>query len=55
MAKFLIISLHRDLNGVPLNSDELVQEYKTKREEERAAREAAKQVIIDEKRPKKNE
>ena len=54
MAKFLIISLHRDLNDSPMNSDELVKQFRDKREAERMAREAGKEVIIDEKRPKKN-
>jgi len=54
MAKFLLVSWHRHLNGEPLAIEEQVKYYYEKREQERRDRAGSKEVINEETRKKKN-
>ena len=53
MARVLLVSLHRHLNGVPLEVDTQIAGYRALRDAERAQREARKEVISEEKRVRK--
>lgn len=54
MAKFLLVSWHRDLNGKPLEVEAQVDYYYQKREAERLERAQGKEVIHEETRKRKN-
>ena len=53
MAKVLLVSFHRHLNGVPLEVDQQIAVFRAMRDQERAEREARKKVIHEETRVRK--